>query len=222
MALLPLSIPAPNGRRHAREARKRMRDKRVRILVEIALAVALSAVLNLFQITLPVNIAGGSVSLDMVPIFVVALRLGLVPGLVAGAMWGMFDLLFQPYIVHPVQLVLDYPLAFALCGLAGLGAVGANRALRAGRFGTTTAWVVASVLVGGAGRFVSHFVSGVVFFGSSAPAGQPVWVYSAVYNLSYMAPSLLAAMVIVPILFLALSRALPSDLAEPKGGWRTE
>lgn len=184
-----------------------MRTYRIRVMVEIALAVALSAVLNLFQVTLPINIAGGSVSLDMVPIFVVALRLGLMPGVIAGAMWGLFDLLFQPYIVHPVQLVLDYPLAFALCGLAGLGAVLVSKAITDNRLVAATAYSVAFVLLGGLARFASHFVSGMVFFASSAPAGQPVWLYSAVYNVSYMAPSVIAAMILVPILLLALQKA---------------
>lgn len=194
-----------------------MPNYRVRVMVEIALAVAMSAALNLFHVTLPINIAGGSVSLDMVPIFVVALRLGLGPGLIAGAMWGMFDLLFQPYIVHPVQLVLDYPLAFALCGLAGLMAPGVRSALDGGRGAAATGWMVSGVLLGGVGRFASHFASGIVFFASSAPAGQPVWLYSLVYNASYMAPSIVAAALLVPLLVLALHRAVPAPESGPSG-----
>lgn len=194
-----------------------MRSYRVRVMVEIALAVALAATLNLFHVRLPINIAGGSISLDMVPIFVVALRLGLIPGLITGGLWGLFDLLFQPYVVHPVQLVLDYPLAFALCGLAGLGAVHVQRTMKAGRLGPATALAVLWVLLGGLGRFASHLVSGAVFFGANAPAGQPVWVYSALYNISYLAPSIIGAVIVVPILLMALTKAAPAPIKSTEG-----
>ena len=63
-----------------------MRSERVKTIVEIALCVALAAVLNLpgLRIRLPINIAGGTVSLSMVPIFVLALRRGLIAGIVGG------------------------------------------------------------------------------------------------------------------------------------------
>ena len=46
------------------------------------------------------------------------------------------------------------------------------------------------MVLGAAARFGAHFVSGIVFFGSNAPAGTPVWIFSALYNLSYVVPSL--------------------------------
>lgn len=186
-----------------------MRTYRVRAIVEIALAVALSAVLNMAKITPPFAIAGGSISLDMLPIFVVALRLGLWPGVVAGALWGIFDLLFEPYIVHPAQLVLDYPLAFALCGFAGLGASRVRDALSVGRIGGAGVEVVPWVLIGGLGRFAAHVVSGVIFFSENAPKGQSALLYSAVYNISYIAPSLIACAVLAAVLVPVLARAVP-------------
>ncbi|MDR3307697.1 MAG: energy-coupled thiamine transporter ThiT, partial [Coriobacteriales bacterium] len=53
-----------------------MRNNNILVLVEVALAVALAAVLNLLAARLPINIAGGSISLSMLPIAVVALRRG--------------------------------------------------------------------------------------------------------------------------------------------------
>ena len=75
---------------------------------------------------------------------------------------------------------------------------------------------VASVLVGGAGRFLAHFVSGVVFFGQNAPAGQPVALYSALYNISYVGPSIVICAVAVLILLPVLEHALP--VARTAGG----
>jgi len=65
---------------------------------------------------------------------------------------------------------LDYPLAFGALGLAGL-------------FSSN---VVLATFVGIFGRFLAHFISGVVWFGQYAPEGTPVAVYSAIYNGSYL------------------------------------
>lgn len=194
-----------------------MRTYRIRAMVEIALAVALSFALNLVKITPPFAIAGGSISLDMLPIFVVALRLGLGPGLAAGALWGVFNLLFDPFIVHPAQVALDYPIAFAACGLAGLGSGRVNSALRQGRFTMAAIETLPWVLIGGLGRFAAHVVSGVIFFASYAEdAGQTPVVYSLVYNAGYLGPSLLGCAILAAVIVPALGRAVPLP-ARPSG-----
>ena len=52
------------------------------------------------------------------------------------------------------------------------------------------AWrsVMVGVTVAGVGKFLSHFVSGVVFWSSYAPPQLGPWVYSAVYNASFLIP----------------------------------
>lgn len=193
-----------------------MRNERVRLIVEIALCVALAAVLNLpgLQIRLPINIAGGTVSLNMLPIFVLALRRGLGPGLVAGAIYGFVDLLIEPFVVHPAQLLLDYPVAYGLLGLAGLGAVAWHKVPR-GRMAAGARIVLPFLLLGGAGRFAAHWVSGIIFFGANAPERQPVWLYSLVYNASYLIPSLVLAALATLAVLPALERAVPSAPASP-------
>ncbi|MCL2503092.1 MAG: energy-coupled thiamine transporter ThiT [Coriobacteriia bacterium] len=186
-----------------------MRSDRVSLLAEMALAVALSAALWLLGVKLPWNIAGGTVALDMLPIMVVGLRRGLVPGLITGALWGAGSLLLDPYIIHPVQLVFDYPLAFALCGLVGLGTSRVRETLADGKRLQASSLVTLLVILGGAGRFVSHFISGAVFFASNAPTGQPVLLFSAIYNLSYMIPSTLACAVLAVALYPVLERTVP-------------
>ena len=122
---------------------------------------------------------------------------------------GSIDYFIEPFFVHPAQVVLDYPIAFAACGLAGLGrtfvlrALGAANAVRAGL--ATLPWV----LLGGAGRFAPHFLSGIIFFAANAPEGQPVWLYSVVYNASYSLPSIDRCAVLTAVLVPALDRAVP-------------
>jgi thiamine transporter len=187
-----------------------MRDERVRTVVEAGLTIALFVVVQYLGIRLPINIAGGSISLGMLPIVVLAIRRGPVIGIFTGALCGVLDYwLLEPFFVHPAQVVLDYPIAFGAVGLAGLGARFA-RSMAAARDSVSSGGVAAGLaLVGACGRFVAHYVSGMIFFGANAPAGQPVWLYSLVYNASYMVPSAIAVAILAAIIVPALNRAVP-------------
>jgi len=189
-----------------------VKNDRIRVLVEIALCVALAAVLNLpgLRIRLPINIAGGTVSLNMLPIFVLALRRGLGPGIVAGALYGIVDVLVDPYVVHPIQFLLDYPVAYGMVGLAGLGAAVWKATVRRADFARSELVIVPFLIIGAAGRLAAHWVSGIIFFGANAPAGQPVWLYSLAYNASYVLPSLAAAAIATVAVLPVLERAVPS------------
>ncbi|MRR11547.1 energy-coupled thiamine transporter ThiT [bacterium] len=192
-----------------------MRRFDTRVVTEIGLAVALAAVLNLpfLRVRLPFNVAGGTIALNMLPLFVVALRRGLIPGLIAGALYGVIDAILDPFIVHPVQFVLDYPIAYGLTGLAGVASSYVKRVKITG--GAHAAALVGALTLGVAGRFAAHWLSGVIYFGSYAPEGQPVWLYSLVYQSTYLLPSLaltaVAALAILPV----LERAVPADPRRP-------
>lgn len=190
-----------------------MRSQRITLLVEIALTVALSAVLSMLAVRLPINIAGGSISFALLPLLVLSLRRGVVAGVIAGAVFGCIDLLIEPFFVAPIQVLLDYPVAYAAVGLAGLGS-GAYRRAVSHSPTAGTAMALGYMTVGGSARLAAAWLSGVVFFGANAPAGQPVWLYSLVYNLSYIVPSFAvcaaAAVVILPL----LERAVPAAAAQ--------
>src|ERR687885_1516972 len=173
--------------------------KDTRVLAEAALAVALAFVLGLIKVfQMPF---GGSISLEMVPLILLALRQGPWVGMVAGAAYGLVDLAIEPFAVHPVQVIFDYPLAFGVLGLAGFF----QPSVRGAILGT-----VVAVLA----RFVCHFVSGVVFFASYAPKGWNPYLYSAAYNAGYLVPSLIIALVVVTVLLRALEGAQPSARQE--------
>jgi thiamine transporter len=108
-------------------------------------------------------------------------------------------------------VVLDYGVAFGALGLAGLGS-GLYRRAAATTPARATAIAIPFVLLGGLGRFVAAWTSGVVFFGMNAPAGQPVWLYSIIYNLSYIAPSILLCVVAAALVLPALELAVPSTV----------
>jgi thiamine transporter len=169
--------------------------RETRVLTEAAIAVALSFVLGLFVLfKMPF---GGSVSLEMIPLILLSLRQGWKVGVVAGAAYGILDLALDPFVVHPLQLLLDYPLAFGVLGLAGL-------------FKPTVRGAVIGATVAVLARFICHFLSGVVFFASYAPEGWNPLLYSAAYNAAYLAPSLVIAIAVVVVLLKALEAAQPS------------
>jgi thiamine transporter len=200
-----------------------MTASRTRVLVEVALTIALAAVLHFVRVwQMP---AGGSVSLEMLPLLVLGLRRGPVAGLVAGALFGVVDYMIEPFFVHWVQLFLDYPLAFAAVGgLAGLWAPAWRRLADSNRLATATAWVVpAAVITASVGRYLAHFVSGVIFFATTAMGGplpngasafadlgalKTVAVSSAIYNL-YVPLSAAACLAAMLVIVPTLHRAVP-------------
>ena len=89
-----------------------------KVIAEIVAFVALSTGLSYVKVfSLP---QGGSVTAgSMVPVIWLSLRRGPKIGLVACGLYGLVQLMVQPFIYHPAQVLLDYPIAFGALGLAG-------------------------------------------------------------------------------------------------------
>ena len=162
-------------------------DKKIKYLTEIGVSVALGVLLSYIKIfRLP---QGGSVTLEMLPLFFIALKYGWKGGVLAGGLVGTLQLLYGAYIVHPIQLILDYPLAFALVGFAGLFSSKEQKLSN----------VLLGVFLGSLLRLISHTLSGVIFFSEYA-GEQNVWLYSLIYNGSFLSVQMVANMFITPIL----------------------
>ena len=159
---------------------------RAKILTEVVSMVALAGILEFISGFIPFTMPeGGRVTLAaMVPIFFVALRRGPRIGILAGVAFGLVVLIEEPFIYHPVQFLLDYPLAFGALGLAGF----------------FRKQCLVGVAVGIGGRFLCHFISGLVFFASYAPAGMNPALYSAIYNAWYLIPELVISEIVIFIL----------------------
>jgi thiamine transporter len=148
---------------------------KTRALVEGALCVALSVVFSGFKLfSMP---QGGSVTMEMAPILYFSYKYGYKWGVPAGAMSGLLQMLFGGYVAHPVQAVLDYPIAFACIGVGGV-------------FGGSGKGAAAGAVLAAIARLACHVLSGAVFFAAYAPEGQNVWIYSLIYNASFMVPSI--------------------------------
>ena len=142
-----------------------------RMIANAALCLALAFVLSYIKLfDLP---QGGAVTAaSLLPIIAFAYGYGLAPGLVVGVAYGLLQMIQDPWIVSPVQAILDYPLAFACIALAAVA-----RKLPDG-----WGWLD-GIALGGVGRFVCHVLSGVVFFAEYAEGtGMSPMVYSVAYN----------------------------------------
>jgi len=166
-----------------------------RMMAEIGVAVALAVVLNFFKLwRMP---QGGSISLEMLPVIVIAFRWGIGAGMFSGLVYGLLQLMFGAYIIHPVQLIMDYPLPYMILGVAGIFTIRKESVLKPLKM----FW---AVLIAGALRLIVHILSGAIFFGSYAPEGQNVWLYSTVYNASFLIPTALVTYIVLLIVMKAL------------------
>ena len=92
-----------------------------KILTELSLVVALSIILK--DVLPPIYHLpqGGSITIaGLVPLLWFSLRRGFRFGVFAGVVYGLVHMALGGYVINPVQGLLDYPIAFAALGLAGL------------------------------------------------------------------------------------------------------
>ena len=184
---------------------RRLDRKRLQFLLEVAILGAISFVLDQIGFKMP---QGGSVTLSMLPIIVMAFRWGILGGMLTGFVTGILQLIMGAYVLNPIQAALDYFVAYALVGAAAvtLGWLLSSKAKN--NKGSMVKAIVVGTVIGGLLRYLIHFIGGIVFFGSFAPEGQPVWLYSLVYNASYMIPSIILSAIVASILFTTAPRLL--------------
>lgn len=149
---------------------------------------------------------GGSVTLvSLLPIMLFAYLFGAKKGVFVGFAYGVLQAVQDPWIIHPAQFLLDYPVAFASAGLAGLlRPVKKWEKLPQAQFGV-------GALIAGTMRFVCHVLSGVFAFESYA-GGENVWLYSLAYN-SYVFIDV--ALVIAAGVFVLSSKSFVKAVLKP-------
>ncbi len=155
----------------------------IKQLTFCAMAVALGMVLsNIKLFDLPY---GGSVTLlSMLVICLPGYFFGLGAGLMTALAYGVLQLLIDPYILFPLQLVVDYVLAFGALGLSGLFSNAKN--------GLVKGYITAVL-----GRYVFAVISGWIFFGEYAWEGWAPLPYSLAYNGSYLFAEAAISIVII-------------------------
>ena len=176
-----------------------MQNSKTKKLVAMSILVALAFVLDYVA-----NIYsgwfwpfGGSISISLVPLAVIAFRYGWVAGFLSGFTMGLLQLLTGAYIMHPIQVLFDYPLPYAVLGFAGFFASKVN-AVEVGR---RSLYIWLATGIGSIARLVCHIISGVVFFADYAPEGMNPVVYSVGYNTPFVLASYILSAIILVILY---------------------
>lgn len=123
--------------------------------------------------------SGGSVSLGILPLLLIAARYGFKTGVVCGFGFGILLLSNGATIVDPIQFLLDYPLAYSSAGLAGL--VKWDTGLKA-----ATATTVANFV-----RLHCHVIAGAVFFSNAEENLSEALTLSYAYNCGHLIPETL-------------------------------
>lgn len=164
----------------------------VKQLVFCAAAIALATVLsNIKLFHFP---TGGSITLlSMLVISFPGYWFGLGVGLITGVAYGVLQLLIDPYVLFPLQLIVDYILAFGAFGLSGL-------------FSNAKSGLIKGYVAAVLGRFVFSSISGWIFFGEYAWEGWNPLAYSLAYNAIYIFAE--AAVTIIILLLPPVKEAM--------------
>ena len=190
---------------------KTKNKERLLSLCEGALVIASAYVLELLCVWLNTITGvgallpfGGTITVSMLPIIYYSYRRGIAWGAGVGFVYSLLQMALGFY-VPPANnfgalvlcILLDYVIAFTVVGVANVFAkpFGKRRVL-----GYTLGAVIVCLI-----RFVSSFLSGVILWGSNAPEGMNVWLYSLVYNSSYMIPNAILTGVLACILCATLN-----------------
>lgn len=179
---------------------KHTSHNRILALCEGALMVALAQAVSYIKL-FPNMPNGGSITFAMFPICFYAVRWGVGKGLMAGFTFGLLQLIGDSAYAWGWQsMLLDYLVAFTPLGLAGL--------FRGKSWG-----IFPGTLLGCAGRFVVHFISGVTVYRIYEPTSIPgigvfdnAVLYSLVYNGAYMLPCALLALAVSGVLYVPLKK----------------
>lgn len=167
--------------------------QRLVTLAEAAVFIAMALILSYIELyRMP---QGGSVTpASMLPIILIGIRRGKAAGIGAAIVYSGLQML-QSFYAPPagtawafaLMILLDYVLAFGVLGLSGF-------------FPKSGKGLMAAIPVCVALRFLCHFVSGIVLWGSYAKEGQAAWLYSLLYNGPVMAVEAAIMMVVAAAL----------------------
>ncbi len=163
--------------------RKRSKKLTIKQLAFCAVSIALGTVLSYIKVfSFP---TGGSITLlSMLVICLPGYWFGVGAGIMTGVAYGVLQMLIDPYILYPMQLVMDYLLAFGALGLSGL-------------FAKRKHGLIPGYITGVLGRYVFAVLSGFIFFGMYAWEGWNPLLYSIVYNAIYIFAEAIVTIVIL-------------------------
>ena len=189
--------------------RIKLKNNKLRILVECSLMVAIATVLGYIPLfRMP---QGGTITLgNMIPLVLVSFRHGLSWGVLTGGSYGIINMLLDLKNIFYATTIwamlgvifLDYLLSYAIIGFACFLA----KPIPKRGLGIAVGTMVTGLL-----RYFCIFISGILIWYPYAPEGTPVWIYSLIYNGSYMIPEIIMTTILTTLITQLL---VPRELAK--------
>ena len=198
-----------------------MKNKTLHFITEVGVFSALGLLFDFLAglYSEPIFPQGGSISIAMIPIFIMAFRWGLKGGLTTGLIIAITQLPYSSVFRYGLSwetllfiILLDYILAYTLLGLAGLYT---KRIRNSKEMSGKLYYITNGILLAGLLRTICHVISGLIFFRQFIPefiVEQHIWYYwSIIYNLGYMVPSIILCILITR----ALIKRFHTNLLNP-------
>ena len=138
-----------------------------------SLFVGLATIFSIFLIPLTLPFGGKITFFSMMMISMPAYYFGIKIGFVASFAFSLIMMVLDSYIIHPVQVIFDYTIAFGCFGIVAF--------FRDKHNGLIIGFTVACII-----RFISHSISGYIFFKDYAPENWNAIIYVIVYNGSFV------------------------------------
>jgi thiamine transporter len=208
-----------------------MRNTNLQAMIESAILAAFALIIDILPLSIKLP-TGGSISFAMIPIFIIAYRWGFKMAFLGGLIWGLLQIVVgDAYILTPVQAFIEYFIAFAFIGFAGLFYRPIQKALASNNSNAehssfdnrkdkptskqnqgkkALVYIVLATFIGSFARYFCHFIAGIIFWGQYAPKGQSAVLYSLIVNGSTMIGSFILCTVLLILLFTTSPRLFKS------------
>ncbi|PEV98428.1 energy-coupled thiamine transporter ThiT [Bacillus cereus] len=194
-----------------------MRNTNLQAMIESAILAAFAMVIDILPLSIKISATGGSISFAMIPIFIIAYRWGFKMAFLGGLIWGLLQIVVgDAIIVTPIQVIIEYFVAFAFIGFAGLFYKQIQQTLINGEKKKTISYMILATFIGSLARYFCHFIAGIIFWGQYAPKGQSAVLYSLIFNGSTMIGSFILCTVLLIFLFTTSPRLFKSTGAYQK------
>lgn len=166
----------------------------------VGLMVALSVILNLICSYIPSLPLAASFNLKLIPIFFLAFVMSFTKVLTAGIIASLFQMIMpNVYIINPLQYIFDYVIIFIVPSFVCFIDIKKTKS-KLLNFSQWTCFIFFPMLF----SYISHVISGVIYYGKFAWQGTNVWAYSTILNLFNGLIDYLTAQILVPIVCTSL------------------
>ncbi|MBR2341252.1 MAG: energy-coupled thiamine transporter ThiT [Clostridia bacterium] len=185
----------------ASRADKQPLDFQAKPLAHAGICVSMSFALSYVKLWDMPN--GGALTLaSLFPLALYSYVYGTKKGLFAGFCYSLLQAVQDPWIIHPAQFLLDYPIAFTSVGLAGL-----FKESKLNRSNPRLAFSLGCGFVG-IFRYTAHVLSGIFAFEAYAK-GQNAVLFSLAYNVYVLVD---IALVIAAAIAVSSSKTFTKEL----------